>query len=196
VPNRVQVYDGESILVDKPRLIAGPLADFAPFGDGFNGGVSMGASNDPPPLLETETTVLTCYSPSQNVTVVSEVNDLGGRFEWMYHVTNDNFTMNGNIPGMGMFFTVFDQEIPDAGNVDTTMIGWTKNTSAPEGAYGVDWVGGEFLEHLVPSQTRDFWFTTDPRPIGHNAAVAADDEYAYLLYGDVLGPEEKVTVEI
>jgi len=188
VPNRVQVYDGVSIITPgTPRLITGPLADFAPFGAGFNGGVNVGASNDPPTLLETETSTL--GTPGiETLSVVSEVYDLGGEFEWMYHVTNNNFTEFGSIPGAGMFYTTFDQDLSDSANFQTTMGGWTGYSGAPVGAFGVNWVGGEKLDHLEPGQTADFWFTTDPRPIGHNPAAAADEGYANYVSGQVLGP--------
>ncbi|HEY2785950.1 MAG TPA: VCBS repeat-containing protein [Fimbriiglobus sp.] len=195
VPNRVQVYDGSSIIHSTtPQLIPGSLADFAPFGAGYNGGVSVGASNDPPTLLDTETSTIT-WANGQYITVVSEVYDLTDKFEWDYHVTNNNFNWNGYTPGVGMFWVTFDDLIPDVDDLSPTL-GWDVAHNAPLGQdySGVVWHGPEEGTHLNPTQTATFSFTTDPRPIGHIAATAADDGYSYLASGEVLGPKEKPSV--
>jgi hypothetical protein len=199
VPNRVQVYDGASIVAgvadpgSTPKLITGPLADFAPFGDGFNGGVSVGASNDPPPLLETETTVLgnelTGYA-----TVVSNVYDLEGRFKWEYQVINHSYTANGYSDGIGLFDMFFGDFITDISDLDCSP-GWPGYVNQIFGSAGVDWQNDGYHQDLAPSQSGIFSFTTDPRPIGHLGAEASDSGYAILIGGTVLGPQEKPIIE-
>jgi hypothetical protein len=200
VPNRVQVYDGASIVAgvadpgSTPKLITGPLADFAPFGEAFSGGVSVGASNDPPTLLRTETTTLTTMFGEQ-VSVVSKVYDQVGSFQWEYHVTNVDFTAHSSVAGVGVFHIFNATTIPELVVLDSPA-GWVGGQYLDPGSV-VSWLADEFVGNFIePSETATFSFVTDPRPIGFEPADVGDPGYAYTGGGWVLGPQEKPTITL